>query len=31
MLEYIGPKQISISPVKYAAAIEFSGGIFIPF
>ena len=31
MLEYVGPREIPISPVKYAAAIEFSGGIFVPF
>lgn len=31
MLEYIGPRQIPISPLKYAAAIEFSGGIYVPF
>jgi hypothetical protein len=31
LLEYIGPRVLPLSPVKYAAAIELSGGIFVPF
>lgn len=31
LLEYIGDRNLPISPMKYAAAMDFSGGIFIPF
>ena len=31
MLEYIGSKNISLSPVKYAAVFELTGGFVIPF
>lgn len=30
-LEYIGPKEIPVSPFKYLAVMELSGGIHIPF
>lgn len=31
MLEYIGKKEIPLSPYKFAAVMELSGGISIPF
>lgn len=31
MLEYIGGRELAFSPLKFAAAIEFSGGIVVPF
>lgn len=31
MLEYTGGRELSFSPLKFAAAIEFSGGIVVPF
>lgn len=31
LLEYTGTRQLPLSPAKFIAAIEFSGGIFVPF
>jgi hypothetical protein len=31
MLEYIGKKEIPLSPYRFAAVMELSGGIVIPF
>lgn len=31
LLQYIGPKTLPLSPLKYVAVIELSGGLFIPF
>lgn len=29
-LQYIGPKNLPLSPVKYVALMEFNGNLFIP-
>lgn len=29
-LQYIGPKTLTLSPVKYVALLEFNGNLFIP-
>jgi hypothetical protein len=29
-LQYIGPRNLQISPLKYIALLEFNGNLFIP-
>ena len=31
MLEYVGPRDLSVSPARYVATAEFTGGLLVPF